>query len=298
VTNAKRYAVLSYCFDEIYKPSQAMYSFYESLVIPDRPVLELGCGTGRVAIALASKGIRVVGIDISREMISRAKKKMGNLPVQFRRGDIRQYALRREFPEGFGLIMAPWSVLLEIAERDQRIEVYSCALRHLAPGGALAFDVSFHGEGYLSNWGSSHFPHGYVMHEGLVSKSDGTQLHAYACRKYGTNGSMALTFFLDEISRTGVVRRRVSTVKQKYVSPNDTEAELREAGFKQITMYGSFSRARLYGPEVEGRGRQIIVAAAETSAPAIATTESAQRKRPSSRQRESPRVRTGRSPQK
>ncbi len=84
------------------------------------PVLELGCGTGRVALPLARKGVTVVGIDRSDAMLARARTRVRRARLQNRlqliRGDIRHLP----FPDrSFPLVMAPYGILQSLlVERD------------------------------------------------------------------------------------------------------------------------------------------------------------------------------------
>jgi ubiquinone/menaquinone biosynthesis C-methylase UbiE len=84
------------------------------------PILELGCGTGRVALPVAREGATVVGIDRSQPMLDRARKRVtrGRLQshVKLIRGDIRHLP----FPDRtFPLVMAPYGILQSLlAERD------------------------------------------------------------------------------------------------------------------------------------------------------------------------------------
>ena len=84
------------------------------------PVLELGCGTGRVALPVARDGATVVGIDRSQPMLDRARKRVKRAglqdTVQLIRGDIRHLP----FPDkSFPLVMAPYGILQSLlVERD------------------------------------------------------------------------------------------------------------------------------------------------------------------------------------
>jgi SAM-dependent methyltransferase len=67
------------------------------------PVLELGCGTGRILIPTAEAGVEVVGLDASPDMLAIARNKLERLPahvhkrVQLREGDMRDFALHSRF---------------------------------------------------------------------------------------------------------------------------------------------------------------------------------------------------------
>jgi SAM-dependent methyltransferase len=88
----------------------------------DAPVLELGCGTGRLLVPLARGGNHVTGIDRSAPMLSYARRRLRRSRVPIRaalvRGDIRHLPFRKR---SFGLVMAPYGMLQSLTrERDLR----------------------------------------------------------------------------------------------------------------------------------------------------------------------------------
>lgn len=107
------------------------------------PVLELGAGTGRVAIPIAAAGVEIVGLDRSRAMLAMANRKRAALPHEVRRrlrfveGDMAHLRLGRRFGFVFAAFRV-WMALLEVA--DQR-RALAGIRRHLRPGGTLAIDV-------------------------------------------------------------------------------------------------------------------------------------------------------------
>ncbi|HEV7515129.1 MAG TPA: class I SAM-dependent methyltransferase [Thermoanaerobaculia bacterium] len=106
-------------------------------------VLELGCGTGRATVFLARSATRVVGFDLSPELVARARRKLGGeragAKVDLFAADMRDLALR----ERFDLVTAvddPFSHL--IADED-RGRAFTAASRHLAPGGRFLLDAAW-----------------------------------------------------------------------------------------------------------------------------------------------------------
>lgn len=106
------------------------------------PVLELGCGTGRVLLALARGGCRVVGIERSADMLAILRTRLTELPedaqarVELVEGDATTMALGRAFP----LILLPASSIVVFAEFEERRRLLQAAAAHLAPGGTFVFD--------------------------------------------------------------------------------------------------------------------------------------------------------------
>jgi ubiquinone/menaquinone biosynthesis C-methylase UbiE len=109
----------------------------------DGPVLELGCGTGRIAIPVVKAGARLVGIDRSEPMLARARKRLRRAGLSDRallvRGDIRRLPFRAR--RGFALVMAPYGILQSLTRgADLRTTLASVA-RVLRPRGLFAIDL-------------------------------------------------------------------------------------------------------------------------------------------------------------
>ena len=105
-------------------------AFWERLAAAaDGPVLELGCGTGRITLPVARRNARVIGIDRSLPMLERASRKLRRARLTRRatlvRGDIRALPFRRgQFP----LVIAPYGILQSLTrERDLAATLASVA---------------------------------------------------------------------------------------------------------------------------------------------------------------------------
>jgi len=107
------------------------------------PVLELGCGTGRITVALAETGKRVTGLDLSERMLERAVQKRAGLPVEAReRVHLVQADMARfELGEKFRLVIIPFRPFQHLLEVQQQMDCLECGRKHLAPGGRLILDV-------------------------------------------------------------------------------------------------------------------------------------------------------------
>lgn len=99
--------------------------------------LELGIGTGRVALPLARRGVEVHGIDLSRPMVSRLRAKPGgaNIPVTI--GDI---ATARA-GEGFDLVYLIFNTIMNLTGQQDQVECFRNAAAHLRPGGRFLVEV-------------------------------------------------------------------------------------------------------------------------------------------------------------
>jgi ubiquinone/menaquinone biosynthesis C-methylase UbiE len=118
-------------------------AFWRHLAAEHRgSVLELGCGTGRIAVPILKSGATVVGLDRSDAMLARARRRARRAGVarraRFIRGDIRDIPLRSSC---FDLVMAPYGILQSLTrERDLQLTLQSVA-RVLRRGGLFGIDL-------------------------------------------------------------------------------------------------------------------------------------------------------------
>jgi SAM-dependent methyltransferase len=128
--------------------------FWRRMAVEARgPVLELGCGTGRVSRPLARAGVDLVGIDRSAQMLARLRSKLPrtrrpkltNSPIhqltnslRLVRGDIRALPFQAQW---FSMVLAPYGILQSLlADRDLAATLESVA-RVLARGGTFGIDL-------------------------------------------------------------------------------------------------------------------------------------------------------------
>lgn len=97
-------------------------------------VLDLGCGTGRVAAYLRAKGREVTGLDASRRMLEKARRNAPGVP--FLQADLRWFSLRN-----FGSAFAAWSSFQFLLTRDDRARALACIRDALLPDGYLTIDL-------------------------------------------------------------------------------------------------------------------------------------------------------------
>jgi SAM-dependent methyltransferase len=110
-------------------------------------VVDLGCGTGNIAIPLAQEGCRVIGIDVSEDMLAVAQEKYERSKQQalFASGgqaiwlqqDLRDW----ELPEPADAVISFCDCLNYLLEEDDIVQAFRRAVKGLKPGGVFAFDV-------------------------------------------------------------------------------------------------------------------------------------------------------------
>jgi SAM-dependent methyltransferase len=104
------------------------------------PVLELGCGTGRVLLPVARAGVTVVGVDRSAPMLDRARRRLGRargVRAALVRADIRDLP----FGERFALVIAPYGILQSMTRDEDLQRTLNAAARVTRPGGRLGLDL-------------------------------------------------------------------------------------------------------------------------------------------------------------
>lgn len=106
----------------------------------DGALLELGAGTGRVAIPLARGGLRVTALDASPTMLERGRASAteAGVTVDWRHGDMTALALDRRFDA----VILPYNTLLHLHTRAEHEALFASVARHLTPDGFFAFSVS------------------------------------------------------------------------------------------------------------------------------------------------------------
>lgn len=113
---------------------------YAGLVPLGGSILELGTGTGRIAIPLAERGFAVTGVDIAPSMLAQAEARHAALPadvaarLRFARGDMRSLALG----QSYDAVIATFFTLAHVQPSVAWKQVFASVARHLKPGGRFA----------------------------------------------------------------------------------------------------------------------------------------------------------------
>ncbi len=200
------------------------------------PVLEIGVGTGRVALAIARIGVDVVGIDVSPSMLAIARQRFereGLLDkVELREGDMRALDLGdRRFP----IVMLPYRVLAHALTPDELLETLRHVREHLTPGGRLVFNLPVPGgEDLAGGMG--------LRRDGRFEMDDGTEAVVLRSSEYqpGTQ-QIRFDFIVDHLDQAGTVVRRVhSEMVVRQNSPGEIEHALALAGFQLVDRWGWF----------------------------------------------------------
>jgi SAM-dependent methyltransferase len=195
------------------------------------PILELGCGTGRITLLLAKAGYEIVGMDLSQEMMEIARGKLEKLPksiqsrVTFHYGDITNFNLDRKFP----LIIIPSSFKFLLTGKSQ-LACLKCVRNHLQDDGVFILDL-YPGEALEENGSQT------TSHEEI----DGKIVTYTTTHSNDLNSKLRKWEFLYEVTYpSGSVEKTESQAVTALITPEEGDILLKLIGFEIVEEYGGW----------------------------------------------------------
>lgn len=239
-------------YDHEYRRRRADVNFYREVARQrGGPVLELGCGTGRVLVALCRDGHQVVGVDRGPAMLQRAAMRVGRL-ARAARGratllcaDFREFTLRRRFP----LIICPFNAFQHLYERRDVEAFLRRVDEHLAPGGRFVFDILLPDLRWLTRdptrlWARTRFKHPRTGRPVLYATN----------QTYDPVRQIAfMRIFYEPLDLPPEQRRtRVVRLAHRQFFPSEIADLLHYNGFDIEARYGGF-RGEPMGPDADSQ---------------------------------------------
>jgi SAM-dependent methyltransferase len=247
------YRFIAELYDHVvpYRDRPDVGFFVEAANESGGPVLEVGCGTGRVLIPTARAGIEITGLDLSPDMLEVCRGKLTAEPEEVRarvrlvEGDMRQFELGRTFR----LVTLPFRPFQHLTTVEDQLACLGCIRHHLAQDGRLILDVfnprleslvqtSFGEE--LSEEPEFSMPDGrkVIRRHKIVSRDEQNQINY-----------VELIYYVSHPD--GRQERLVQAFPMRYLFRFEAEHLLARAGFEVEQLYADYDKSP-YGSKHPG----------------------------------------------
>jgi SAM-dependent methyltransferase len=226
----------------------------------DGPVLELGCGTGRLLVPLAATGLPLTGVDISPALLEMARAKLVAVSqseaVLLVQAELRELDLpARDYAFAFFTS----NTLMHLADAGDQLAVLQRVAAHLRTGGLLLIDLFQPDVARLLE------VQGMMELADQWTRKDGTEVIKWSIRSVDlAEQSQETTFIYEEIAPDGNVRRTRCPFTLRYLWRNEAELMLRAAGFEVEAVWGDFE-----GTPYDSQSEHLILLATKRGRKAI-----------------------------
>ncbi|MSQ33478.1 MAG: class I SAM-dependent methyltransferase [Dehalococcoidia bacterium] len=194
------------------------------------PILELGVGTGRLAIPLAQAGFRVTGVDLSAGMLAALRHKGPPPGLELVEAPFHRLRLRKRYRLAF----CAFNGFMHLAAPDEQLAALQAVHHLLRAGGVLILDLPAPSPEYqaavgelLLDWVRTDPATGHRVAKLVAAEGD------------ASTQQERVTYFFDEIDAEGGVVRRIATFTLHHYGRYEMEHLLARAGFALERIYGS-----------------------------------------------------------
>lgn len=232
-------------YDYIHQGLPGEAEFYvEQAVRCGGPVLELGCGTGRIAIPAAMTGADVAGLDNSRAMLAVCAEKLRAVePVKGRirliEGDMRDFTVEPRF----ALIMLPYRTFMHLLTPADQAACLSCCRRHLQPNGQLVLNVWAARPSAIAKWLRQ--PAEWIPGGGYPVPGEDVELRQYYRVQYDEyDQRIEETHRILEVhAEDATVHEEMLTLTRAWITPREMTHLASRCGFTVERLLGGFDGA-------------------------------------------------------
>jgi SAM-dependent methyltransferase len=211
--------------------------FYVELAKAARgPVLDVGCGTGRILLPCLQAGLDIEGLDLFSGMLERLREKAAALELKptLHRADMAGFRLSRRF----ALIIIPFNAFVHNLTTETQLACLRACCEHLLPGGMLALDVSFPGLHWIGGESGTRVMEGEIPHPRDAS----LRIRAWDTRTFDRVAQVQHSFNEVEILDASgkVIAVHPSETSMRWTYKPEMELLLRAAGFARWQLLGDF----------------------------------------------------------
>jgi SAM-dependent methyltransferase len=218
------------------------------------PILDVGCGTGRVMFPLAQAGYEMHGIDNEQAMLERARERLAGVSketakrLHFHHGDVLSYAM----PIKFALTLVPYNGLMHFREQEQQIALLKQLRQWTRDDGLLVLDLPNAGDVFGTQDSES-----MVFERTFLEPETGHMVMQQSLSLLDrTTQQLKVTWIYDEITEDGTVKRTFASLMLYYYFFNELNLLLKHTGFEVVDVYGDLEG----GPYEDGAPRMVVIA--------------------------------------
>ena len=231
-------------YDSIYSYVRNDVSYFVEEALESKgPVLELGCGTGRVTIPIADSGIDIVGLDSSSAMLKVAKSKSQRLDfcvsrISFIQADMRDFSFKT--PQKFPLIIIPYRGFLSLLTVEDQISTLENIKHHLLQNGKIIVSI------FVPDLGMLLQEDDLLYHIRDVTDPESGKRMVLSHRSNYDNFNQIITtqMIVEELDdHDEMTRRFYRDFQLRYIHRWEMEHLLVRTGFEIIGFYGDFERS-------------------------------------------------------
>lgn len=248
------YATIARYYDAEHTDQTEDIPFYSALAEEyGGPIMDIGCGTGRVMIPLALEGYEMHGIDNEEAMLHIAEAQRDANPrlrdkLTFYHGDVFTYPLQKQFK----LVLVPYNGLMHFHEQALQLALLRRLRSWTMDDGLLVLDLPNAGDVFASQDSEA-----VILERTFLEPETG---HLVMQQSVSTLDRVAqlmhVTWIYDEVSADGTVKRTVAPIVWYYYFFSELKLLLAAAGYEVEAVYGDLD----YGPFVDGCPRMVVLA--------------------------------------
>jgi SAM-dependent methyltransferase len=247
------YAFVADLYDYVvpYQNRHDVAFFVEAAQKSGGPVLEIGCGTGRVLLPTARAGIDIVGLDLSPHMLRVCQDRLRREPLQVQsrvrlvQADMRNFALLRAFQ----LVTLPFRPFQHLTTVEEQRACLEGIHRHLRPGGRVILDIF---NPAVERLGSNNLGQEF-SDEPEFSTPDGRRIvrrhKVVASDRFNQINAIELIYYVTHAD--GRTERLVHAFPMRYLFRFEAEHLLARCGFQVEQVYADYDKS-LYGSQYPG----------------------------------------------